>query len=148
MSTTVSYADDFYAWTQEQAKLLKNKQFDQVDLRHIAEEIEDMGRAERNQLRNRLTLLLMHLLKWSYQPEYRGSSWVNTIKEQRRAIPRLIRSNPSLKSSLDDLLKEAYADAVEDAVDETGLPIQTFPAECPWSYDEFMDKAFWGEKSL
>lgn len=143
MNSPTAYEHDFYAWTQEQAKLLRNKQFEEADLSHIAEEIEDMGRAERNQLRNRLTLLLMHLLKWVHQPEYRGSSWASTIKEQRRAIPRLIRNNPSLKSSLDALLTEAYPDAVEDAADETGLPVQTFPAECPWAYDEFMDKEFW-----
>ena len=139
---TVNYDQDFYGWTVEQVALLQNKQFDQIDLEHIIEEIESMGKAERNQLRNRLTVLLMHLLKWQYEPSHRCTSWVQTIREQRRAIPRLIKENPSLKSSLADLLLDAYSNAVEDAADETNLPISLFPTECPWSYAEFMDKEF------
>ena len=140
--STVTYEQDFYGWTVEQVALLQNKQFDQIDLEHIIEEIESMGKAERNQLRNRLTVLLMHLLKWQYEPSRRCTSWVQTIREQRRAIPRLIKENPSLKSSLADLLLDAYSNAVEDAADETQLPISLFPTECPWSYAQFMDKEF------
>ncbi len=139
---TVNYDQDFYGWTVEQVALLQNKQFDQIDLEHIIEEIESMGKAERNQLRNRLTVLLMHLLKWQYEPSHRCTSWVQTIREQRRAIPRLIKDNPSLKSSLADLLLDAYSNAVEDAADETNLPISLFPTDCPWSYTQFMDKEF------
>lgn len=140
--STVTYEQDFYGWTVEQVALLQNKQFDQIDLEHIIEEIESMGKAERNQLRNRLTVLLMHLLKWQYEPSHRCTSWVQTIREQRRAIPRLIKENPSLKSSLADLLLDAYSNAVEDAADETNLPISLFPTDCPWSYTQFMDKEF------
>ena len=140
--STVTYEQDFYGWTVEQVALLQNKQFDQIDLEHIIEEIESMGKAERNQLRNRLTVLLMHLLKWQYEPSHRCTSWVQTIREQRRAIPRLIKDNPSLKSSLADLLLDAYSNAVEDAADETNLPISLFPTDCPWSYTQFMDKEF------
>ena len=140
--STVTYEQDFYGWTVEQVALLQNKQFDQIDLEHIIEEIESMGKAERNQLRNRLTVLLMHLLKWQYEPSRRCTSWVQTIREQRRAIPRLIKDNPSLKSSLADLLLDAYSNAVEDAADETNLPISLFPTDCPWSYTQFMDKEF------
>lgn len=140
--STVTYEQDFYGWTVEQVALLQNKQFDQIDLEHIIEEIESMGKAERNQLRNRLTVLLMHLLKWQYEPSRRCTSWVQTIREQRRAIPRLIKENPSLKSSLADLLLDAYSNAVEDAADETNLPISLFPTDCPWSYTQFMDKEF------
>ena len=140
--STVTYEQDFYGWTVEQVALLQNKQFDQIDLEHIIEEIESMGKAERNQLRNRLTVLLMHLLKWQYEPSRRCTSWVQTIREQRRAIPRLIKDNPSLKSSLADLLLDAYSNAVEDAADETNLPISLVPTDCPWSYTQFMDKEF------
>ena len=142
---TVSYDQDFYGWTVEQVALLQNKQFDQIDWEHIIEEIDSMGKAERNQLRNRLTVLLMHLLKWQYEPSRRSTSWVQTIREQRRAIPRLIKENPSLKSSLADLLLDAYSNAVEDAADETNLPTSLFPTECPWNYTEFMNKEFFPE---
>ena len=138
--STVTYEQDFYGWTVEQVALLQNKQFDQIDLEHIIEEIESMGKAERNQLRNRLTVLLMHLLKWQYEPSHRCTSWVQTIREQRRSIVWLMEDNPSLKASLSDQLTTAYRRAVDEAADETSLPISLFPTECPWSYTQFMDK--------
>ena len=140
--STVTYEQDFYGWTVEQVALLQNKQFDQIDLEHIIEEIESMGKAERNQLRNRLTVLLMHLLKWQYEPSRRCTSWVQTIREQRRSIVWLMEDNPSLKASLSEQLTTAYRRAVDEAADETSLPLNLFPTDCPWSYTQFMDKEF------
>ena len=140
--STVTYEQDFYGWTVEQVALLQNKQFDQIDLEHIIEEIESMGKAERNQLRNRLTVLLMHLLKWQYEPSRRCTSWVQTIREQRRSIVWLMEDNPSLKASLSEQLTTAYRRAVDEAADETSLPLNLFPTDCPWLYAEFMDKEF------
>lgn len=141
----VTYEQDFYGWAMQQVTLLRRRQFNDIDLEHLIEEIDSMGKAERNQLRNRLTVLLMHLLKWAYEPEYRGKSWVNTIREQRRAIPRHIKDNPSLKPSLDEIISQAYADAVEDAADETGLPASTFPPQCPWAFELLMSRDFFPE---
>ena len=142
---SVNYDQDFYGWTVEQVALLQNKQFDQIDLEHIIEEIDSMGKAERNQLRNRLTVLLMHLLKWQYEPSRRSTSWVQTIREQRRSIVWLIEDNPSLKSTLSEQLTTAYGRAVDEAADETKLPLNLFPTECPWTYAEFMNKEFFPE---
>jgi len=97
-----TYENDFYAWTQQQSQLLKTKQFQQIDWHHIAEEIADMGRAEKRELESRLEVLIMHLLKWQFQPNLRSRSWQLTIKEQRLRLERLLKENPSLSALLTD----------------------------------------------
>ena len=101
-----THDDDFYAWTQEQAQLLRTGKFNQIDFHYIAEEIEDMGRSEKRELESRLELLLMHLLKWQFQPNLRSRSWQLTIKEQRLRLEKLLAENPSFKSFLADSLEK------------------------------------------
>ncbi|MFZ4698724.1 MAG: DUF29 domain-containing protein [Candidatus Methylumidiphilus sp.] len=134
---------DFYTWTQQQAKLLREGRFSELDLLPLVEEIEDMGNRYYDQLESRFELLFSHLLKWLYQPAYRGASWRLTIQEQRRKIPKLLRKNPGLKSSLADILADAYEDARKSAADETGLPLSTFPTQCPWLSEQALDSEFW-----
>ncbi|NJP11893.1 MAG: DUF29 domain-containing protein [Leptolyngbyaceae cyanobacterium RU_5_1] len=97
MYTSSLYETDFYAWTQEQSKLIKAQQWDQVDATNLIEEIETLGRKERQELRNRLGVLLGHLLKWQFQSENRSSSWLGTIREQRVQLKLLLQDSPSLK---------------------------------------------------
>ena len=137
MSNTL-YDRDFYAWANEQATLLRAGKLSDADVENIAEEIESMGRAERNELTNRLAVLLGHLLKWELQPERRGRSWVLTIREQRRQVARNIKQNPSLRPQLGEIVADAYGDAVLAAQRETELPEEAFPAECPWTFDQAM----------
>lgn len=137
------YETDFYAWANQQAALLRAGQLSHADVLNIAEEIESMGRSERNQLTNRLAVLMAHLLKWQFQPSLRGNSWRLTIREQRRRAARVLKQNPSLNDKLPDILAEAYGDALLAAERETGLPENTFPAACPWSFAQAMDPAFW-----
>lgn len=119
-----------------------------VDIDHIAEEIESMGRAEKRELINRLAVLLLHLLKWQFQPVRRGASWQATIRVQRRDLTRHLKDNPSLKGVLPEAIADAYGDAVIEAAAETGLPESTFPASCPWSFEKIMDEGFWPETVL
>ncbi|MEZ4864398.1 MAG: DUF29 domain-containing protein [Caldilineaceae bacterium] len=133
------YEHDFYAWTQQQAQLLRDHAFTQLDIENLIEEIESMGRSERRQLSNRLELLLMHLLKWHYQPALRGRSWELTIQEQRRRIAKLLRTNPSLQLLLHEILPDAYEDAAFSAMRETGLALETFPATCPYTVELVLD---------
>lgn len=133
------YERDFYGWTQQQAQLLRDHAFTQLDIEHLIEEIEGMGRSERRQLANRLELLLMHLLKWHYQPALRGRSWELTIQEQRRRIAKLMRENPSLQPLLDEIFTDTYEDAAFSAMRETGLALETFPAECPYTVMQVLD---------
>ena len=89
-------------------------------------------------LRSRLAVLLQHLLKWRFQPSHRTPSWKRTIRTQRREIESLLDESPSLKRHIETLYPKAYEDARNDAADETGLPLDTFPETNPWSYDDAM----------
>ena len=139
------YEKDVVAWAMEQAALLRAGNLSALDIEHIAEEIEDVGKSEKRELASRMAVLLSHLLKWQHQPGRRGSSWTRTLKEQRKAIAAAIRQTPSLKASLSDAdwLAGVWADAVTKAVDETGL--DSFPEDCPWSMVQVLSAEFFPE---
>jgi Domain of unknown function DUF29 len=139
------YDHDFFAWSQEQADLLRSGKLSVADIDHIAEEIESMGRTEKRELVSRLSLLLMHLLKWKFQPEKRGASWEATIRVQRNRLVDHLDDNPSLKPLLPTALASAYRDARLEASAETGLAVATFPDGCPWSAEQTLDAEFWPE---
>lgn len=145
MTKSGLYETDFYAWAQEQAALLRQGRFSSADMEHIAEEIDSMGRTEKRELVSRLTVVLLHLLKWQYQPALRGASWRISIEEQRYCVDEHLADNPSLKSALDEVLVTAYKKATMAAERETGMPRKTFPAVCPWTYEQIMDENFWPE---
>jgi len=132
-----NYESDVVAWAKEQAQLIRSGRLDLLDLEHIAEEIEDVGKSEQRELANRMAVLLAHLLKWEYQPFRRGSGWQSTIRTQRSGITRRIHKTPSLKSSLNDLdwLADAWADGRTMASQETDIDFDTFPEICPWSIE-------------
>src|SRR5260370_650186 len=132
---TVSYEEDFYAWTMEQSRLLRSGEISSIDTENIAEELESMGRSDRRAIESRLTVLLTHLLKWQMQPAIRSTSWSGTIREQRRQIEKLLRESPSLRPFVAEALSEAYGEARDDAVEETGLPETEFPTVCRVSPD-------------
>ena len=138
-----AYEKDFYAWANEQAALLRSGKLAEADIEHIAEEIESMGKAEKRELVARLTVLLLHLLKWRYQPNLQGAAWRATIEVQRLDIADLLEDNPSLKSLLPEVLERAYRKAIKEAERETGLPETTFPPACPWSFEQATDSGFW-----
>lgn len=140
-----AYDQDLYTWSLQQAQLLRERKFDQVDWEHIIEEVEDMSKSEKRALQAFLETLLMHLLKWQYQPAYQGNSWRFTIIEQRQRIVGHLQENPGLSSKLPELIDKAYGYAITSAVRETGLSINHFPSDCPWSFDVFMNDAFWPE---
>ncbi len=148
MATPSLYDTDFYAWTVEQAQLLGHGQWDKLDLPNLIEEIESLGRQQRQELRSRLSVLLGYLLKWQYQPTRRSRSWLATIRIQRRDTLRLLKENPSLKADLDEIFEQAYANGRDLAIAETDLPDQTFPLRCLYDLNQTLDKAFYpGEPS-
>lgn len=136
------YEHDFYAWTQQQAKLLKNQQLQQIDVSNLIEEIESLGRKERQELRNRLSILIGHLLKWEYQSNKRSRSWLATIRVQRRDTLKLLSENPSLNSHLEILISEAYENSRDLASGETNLPLSNFPEQCHYSLEEICNHNF------
>ena len=143
MSNTTLYDRDFFAWAGEQAALLRAGRLAEADIAHIAEEIESMGRSEKRELVSRLKVLLVHLLKWQFQPGGRGNSWRLTIAEQRREVAEHLDDNPSLRARLAEAMASAYGGAVLTAARETNLDPGTFPEGCPWDYATIMDPGFW-----
>lgn len=144
--SNILYDQDFFAWANEQARLLRAGKLSEADIDHIAEEIESMGRAEKRELVSRLSVLLLHLLKWEYQPARRGASWEVTIRNQRRALTDHLADNPSLKAKCAEAVARAYEDARGEAYAETALPEAIFPATCAWSFDQIMAPDFWPEQ--
>lgn len=114
----------------------KSAHWSEVDIESLIEEIESMSANERRELINRLAVLLAHLLKWQYQPSFRGRSWQLTLKEQRRQLQRLLKDNPSLQAKLHDFIVDAYGDAILLAAKEIGLDESVFPTECPYSQSQ------------
>lgn len=140
------YHSDFYAWSQKNSQALKNKQFDQIDVEHLVEELEIMGAREKAELRSRLKRLLQHLVKWQYQPSHRGRSWRLTIENQRDELHDLLDDNPSLKSKIDDELPKAYRQALREVEKETGLSQQQLPATAPYTLTQMLDYDFYPDK--
>ena len=129
------YDEDLLAWTERQIAHLRAGRFDRLDVEHLIEELEAMAGRLRRELRNRLRVLLAHLLKWQAQPRRRSRSWAATIAEQRDPvkIEALMEESPTLRSSLDEVARSAYPRAVRLAAIETGLPRDAFPAELPFA---------------
>ena len=142
-NTRAACSQDFVLWSQQQAALLRQGRWDELDTANIAEELEDMGNSRERELESRLGVLLAHLLKWRYQPERRGKSWRSTIKEQRQRIVRLLAKNPSLKAQLAEAFVNGYNDGLLIAVRETPFDEEDFPAECPFGLEEALNADYW-----
>ncbi len=136
------YEEDFAEWAEETARLLRERRFDEIDLENLVEETEYMARHEKHALRNRLAVLLYHLLKWQQQPEKRSRSWMGSIEEQRARIDRLLRDSPSLRRHVSAYVTEVYGDAVRRASIQTGLEIDAFPRQCLFSAEQILDRGF------
>ena len=142
---TLDYEKDFYAWLRHNVQLLRQGKLTDIDVDNIAEELESMGRSEKRELVNRLAILLMHLLKWQYQPQRRGKSWKNTIDTQREDILELLQESPSLRHELPAKLMSAYKKARRFAEDETGIDLNNFPSTCPYTLEQILNEYFYPE---
>jgi len=136
------YETDFYAWTMEQSKLLRDGDVQNLDIINLVEEIESLGKQQRQELRNRLGVLIGHLLKWDYQPEKQSKSWRATIREQRRETLHLLKENPSLKPYLEEAITDAYQSGLELVVRETSLDYQDLPGDCAYTLNQLFDPDF------
>jgi hypothetical protein len=141
-STASLYESDFHQWASRTAEMLRAGTVEESELGHIAEEIESMGISQRRELLGRVRILLIHLLKWRFQPGLRSASWRSTINGQRREIADLLDQMPSLRSVLAAGFDKTYARATADAADETGLPNTDFPRQCPFSLDQALNLDF------
>lgn len=139
---SVGYDTDFYAWTQQQAQLLRSGAWELLDIPNLVEEIESLGKQQRQELVNRLGVLLGHLLKWEFQPDRRSKSWFATIREQRRRVAKLLNQNPSLKPFYPEAVQEAFADGIDLVVRETPLNYADLPDTCPYVPEQILDPEF------
>jgi hypothetical protein len=136
------YERDFYAWALQNAALFKAKRFDELDFENLLEEIESMGKSEGRELNSRLEELLMHLLKWDYQPERQTRSWKTSINKQRIGVDKVLDENPSLKHELEERFQKSYNYARRLAATETRLPLSNFPEQCPYSLQDALNPEF------
>lgn len=136
------YEVDFYKWTQEQAKFLREEKWSCLDVPNLLEEIESLGKQQRQELRNRLGILLGHLLKWEFQPSHRSKSCLATIREQRRQVLWILKESPSLNPYLPEAIEDAYQSALNLAVGETPLDYKDFPQECPYTKEQILNPEF------
>jgi hypothetical protein len=139
------YEVDYAQWCAEQGALLREGHLSDLDRENLAEEIESLGRSDKREIERRLKVLLVHLLKSQFQPEQAKQGWKSTIVEQRRRIHKLVKESPSLRQYPTLVLAEEYEYARDDAAEETGLPVHTFPKTCPYSIADILDLRFYPE---
>ena len=139
---TKLYEQDFCLWIETTANLLKEGRFSQLDIENLVEEIETMGRSEKNALESNLIIVFLHLLKWQYQPDKRSRSWESSIFDHRRRIHKAFKNSPSLKPFFANVLAECYQYGRKQASIETGLSLTAFPTESPFTIDEILDENF------
>lgn len=135
-----SYDVDFSRWVRDTVRLLREKRWEEVDLERLIEEVEDLGKSERRAISSQLERILIHLLKWEYQPQRRTDSWLDSITDGRIQIQKILKENPSLKSFPGTRLAEDYEDARRYAARQTQLDIDTFPLECPYAIAQILDE--------
>ena len=136
---------DFYELLRSSAQLIREGRFAELDAETLADELEAMSNSQRRELRSRLRQLIMHLLKWQYQPGRRSQTWIHSIINQRREIQDVLKDSPSLKPALSEISREVWKDAREDAAKETGLSIKIIPVECPYTLEQVLDGDFMPE---
>ncbi|VXD24190.1 DUF29 domain-containing protein [Planktothrix paucivesiculata] len=136
------YEQDFYLWIENTVNQLKTGQLLEVDWGNLIEEIESMGRSEKQALESNLIIVLLHLLKYKYQPDKRSNSWLSSIYEHRRRLRKALKSSPSLKPYYTEVLEECYQDARQEAALETGLTLEVFPLVCPFTPEATLDSEF------
>jgi hypothetical protein len=139
------YDTDFYLWIQMQTAALRAKDVAALDLEHLAEEIESLGKRDRRAVESYLEVILLHLLKLAYQSEQRRRSWEKSLLQARHRLAKLFCESPSLANQVPEFLDEGYPHTRRMAAVETGLSLSTFPETCPWAGEQVLDEDFWPE---
>ena len=137
-----SYERDFYSWSLDQARLVREGRWSEVDRNNVAEEIESLGREQFNKLESAIRVLLVHILKWDHQPIQRSRSWMLSIKAQRLEIDDVLGDNPGLRPRIGEATARGYRRARLEAARETGLEEERFPDQCPYSWDDIVAREF------
>ncbi|WP_052646659.1 DUF29 domain-containing protein [Spirulina subsalsa] len=142
------YDQDFNLWLEQTVSLLEKGELHHLDVKNLLEELRDMGRNTKREVLSRLKALLLHLLKWKYQPQKRTASWASTIDEQRDQLQLILRDSPSLRPYLEAFFVECYQKAIRGVVHETGLSKQTFPLVCPFTVADVLSLDYWPDGEI
>jgi Domain of unknown function DUF29 len=137
-----TYLTDFKSWIDQTTQLLRDRRWQDIDVAHLIEEIQDLGKSEQRAIASQLTRLLLHLLKWQYQPQRRSDSWLDSITDARTQIELAIEDSPSLKNYPEVHLNESYKRARRQAVKQTNLQALTFPEECSYALSQVLDEGW------
>jgi len=136
-----SYEEDYAAWLEGQLRLLRERRFDELDLLHLIDEIGDLGTSNFKAFVSAIEIVVAHMLKWDYQPERRGNSWIASIEEHRARILQELEDSPSYRSRISDAMRRAYRPARALAAKETDLPLGRFPKDCPYGWSDVLERA-------
>lgn len=144
MGNVTLYHQDFLKWTEQQVAYLRKGHWAELDVDNLVEELEALGRSEQRELGSYLQVLMMHLLKCQFQPDYRTKSWDITISNCRDKIQDCLEDTPSLQRFLQDWewLGKYYRRARRDAAKETQQAINIFPAKCLYTIEQILDPSF------
>lgn len=142
LQTYPRYEEDHYGWLQAMITLLRERRMDDLDVDNLIGDLEDMGNSNKNQLVNRLAVLIAHLLKWQFQPTHRSFGWKGTIKEQRMRLKKLLEENPGLKPLVGNILPDAFQYSLPQVFKDTGLDLESTLVHCPWTFEQCMDESF------
>ena len=140
--TTNLYETDFNLWIEQTVKQLKNGQIQDLDIENLIEEVQSIGSNDKREIKSRLIVLIMHLLKYKYQPKKKTKSWTSTIITQRNELELVLENSPSLNPFLKENISECYQKARRNAARETKLPLTTFPLECPFTPEQIIDSDY------
>jgi hypothetical protein len=136
---TNTYDSDLTLWAKDTAQLLRERCWDAIEWEHLIEEIEDLGKSERSAIASQMERIMVHLLKWQYQPQRRSDSWLDSINDGRSQIRRKLEDSPSLRSYPPQILEKEYTRARREAARQTHLEISLFPELCPYVIDQVME---------
>ncbi|MEH2325372.1 MAG: DUF29 domain-containing protein [Nostoc sp.] len=143
-----NYTADFNLWIEQTAQQLRSHHWHEIDVEHLIEEVEGLRKSERRDIASQLTRLLLHLLKWQYQPQRRSDSWLDSITDSRTQIELAILDSPSLKNYPTEQLEESYQRTRRQAAKQTEILISVFPEECPYSLELVLDEDWLPEANL
>jgi hypothetical protein len=143
--TLVGYDEDVLLWSQQQARLLREGRFNELDIEHLADEIEDVGKSEKREVARRCAVLFAHLLKWKLQPSIRSNSWRTTIRLQRERVALAVKGTPSLKAVMRDAdwRKDVWIDGRAQAQKDMRANSDALPDQPPWSVEDALNPDFW-----
>lgn len=137
------YERDFYTWALRQAELVRARRLEELDLENVAEELESLGKEQAHKLESSFRVLLLHLLKWRYQPRRRSRSWRTSVVRERINIERLLAENTLSSHACPRYTRPLTAALAREAAAETGSPIARFPEQSPFTLEKALDEEFW-----